>query len=450
MAALSHNHAKYQERLDYIQGLLVSRLGLLKTDVEGTKITPVQYDPDFPFKYNNFVYRLILPAGTPDCLGSEGCKLEHLSGCVPIPAGTKEFILRLSNPDAEGMHQETRVQNEVAILTLATAALRPVKPAVVPRVFGWGAAGSGRTGWILQELMPGMPLAEEFSKNMSMDQKRGILAQMARLVKALQDYQLPESIKGWGGLTFDDAGAIVSAPMPTVGAGPWSSLEDSYKDRLKVALARADANPHLQGWRVNGVRKRVDAFIEHGLPAYFAHLTSKHDRVIVHGDFVPENLLYDPPTGRITALLDYDFASIQHPGYEFLRSFNTNGGSFLGWSGGTSPEEQEAEALRNAKLTSRFPSPLPAPVVSDNGAPAVDWELAQAWEVELQKLDVKRPSTIQGIDKLADVDELLGSLLPFILTNEDFLKMNTDPDQRKGMKAMSERKLVGLLEHLGF
>lgn len=88
--------------------------------------------------------------------------------------------------------------------------------------------------------------------------------------------------------------------------------------------------------------------------------------------------------------------------------------------------------------------------MSGSGAPAVDWELAQAWELELQKLDVRRPSTIQGMDKLADVDELLGSLLPFILTNQDFLRMNTDEDQRKGMKAMSERKLVGLLEHLGF
>lgn len=86
-------------------------------------------------------------------------------------------------------------------------------------------------------------------------------------------------------------------------------------------------------------------------------------------------------------------------------------------------------------------------MVSDSGAPAVDWELAQAWEAELQALDVKRPSTMPGIDKLADVDELLGCLLPFILTNEDFLRMNQDGDQRKGMNAMSERKLVALLEH---
>jgi len=50
-------------------------------------------------------------------------------------------------------------------------------------------------------------------------------------------------------------------------------------------------------------------------------------------------------------------------------------------------------------------------VASANG-PGVDWELAQAWEGELQRLAAKRPSTIRGIDELADVDEVLGALVP--------------------------------------
>lgn len=120
-----------------------------------------------------------------------------------------------------------------------------------------------------------------------------------------------------------------------------------------------------------------------------------------------------------------------------------------GWLGDTTPQEKEAAALRNAKLTGQFPSPLPTPVPSANG-PGLDWELAQAWEDELQKLDAKRPSTIQGIDKLADVDELLGSLLPWRLTNEDFLRMNRDEDQRSALRRMGEKQLVGLLDHMGF
>lgn len=232
------------------------------------------------------MYRLSLPTDISGGLeDADESRTLKQPGCVPIPAGTREFVLRLSNPDAEGIHQETRVQNEVGILTLASAALRHVQPTVVPRVFGWGGASRERLGWILEELMPGASLVEAFGETMSLDEKKGILAQMAGLLKALQDFPLPESIKGWGGVTFDDDGAIVSAPMTSVGAGPWASLEDSYRGRLKVALNKADQNPHLQGWRPNGVRERVDAFIEHGLPAQFFDLASKQDKTIIHGDF---------------------------------------------------------------------------------------------------------------------------------------------------------------------
>ncbi|KAK0701689.1 hypothetical protein B0T26DRAFT_681813 [Lasiosphaeria miniovina] len=330
-------------------------------DFERTEITPIQYDPNHPFKCNNFVYRLALPSGV---VGSS-CKFRQ-PGCVPIPIGAKEFIPRLSNSEAHGMHQETRVQNEVSMLTLASAALRHIEPHV--------------------------------------------------------DYPLPESIKGWGGVTFDDSGAIVSAPMVSVGAGPWSSLEESYRDRLKAALAKTDTNPTF----------RVG-----------------EQRASEGESTPPDNLLYDPATGRITALLDYDFSSIQHPAYEFFRSFATNGGQLCGWLDDNTLQGQEAELLRNAKLSGQFPSPLPTRTDSHDGGLAVDWELAQVWEEALQKLDVKRPSTIPGIDKLADADEVLGSLLPWRLANEDLLRMNQDEDTRAALKRIAEGHLISLLDHLG-
>ncbi|KAK0726542.1 hypothetical protein B0T21DRAFT_385758 [Apiosordaria backusii] len=357
--------------------------------------------------------------------------------------------MRLSNADAEGMYQETRVQNEVAILTLASAALRHIKPNIVPRVFGWDGASQGRLGWILQDMMPGVPLDGVFSPTASLEQKTAVLRQMAAILKALQDYPLPKSIQGWGGLTFDSSGAIVSAPMPSVGAGPWSSLENSYRCRLKAALDKADKNPYLKGWRPNGIRDRVDDFIERGLSAQFSDLTSSQDRAIIHADFTSDNLLYDPATGLVTALLDYDFSTILHPAYEFFRSFGPNGGRFTGWITDSDSEGRELLELRRAKLTGEFPSPLPTPRETPNG-PGVDWELARAWENELQKINVKRPSTIQGMGKLADVDELLGSLTPWRLINTDFLRMNTDEGQRMALRRMGEEQLVAVLDHLGF
>jgi hypothetical protein len=198
--------------------------------------------------------------------------------------------VRLANPDAEGMHRETRVENEVAIISLATAALKDFEPHVVPSVYAWGsAAAESSYGWTVQELMPGAPVYEAFP-SMDLQQKKQILAQMAKLLKALQDYQLPETITAFGGVTFDENGRIVSAAMPNVGEGPWPSYEAFFRRRIEVAFRNADANPHVQGWRGNGIRDRLDAFLERGLSAQFEALKTKQDKSIIHADFSKPSL----------------------------------------------------------------------------------------------------------------------------------------------------------------
>ncbi|OBT53861.1 hypothetical protein VE04_06561 [Pseudogymnoascus sp. 24MN13] len=110
MATISHNHVNYQARLDLIQAVLQEPFGLK----EKAKVTPIQYDPECPFKYSNFVYPTNDGPGQP--------------GCVPIPDDTKELIFRLANPDAEGMIRTTRIENEVATIALASAALAGFVP----------------------------------------------------------------------------------------------------------------------------------------------------------------------------------------------------------------------------------------------------------------------------------------------------------------------------------
>lgn len=173
--------------------------------------------------------------------------------------------MRLANSDAEGMHRETRVENEVAIISLAAAAFKDFQPHVVPSIYAWGSAAAKSTfGWTIQELIPGTSLDEVFP-SMELQQKKEMFAQMAKLLKALQDYQLPETITAFGGVTFDENGRIVSAAMPTVGKGPWPSYEASFKGRIEEAFRKADENPHIQGWRGKGIRDRLDAFVECGL-----------------------------------------------------------------------------------------------------------------------------------------------------------------------------------------
>ncbi|KAF4634752.1 hypothetical protein G7Y89_g3359 [Cudoniella acicularis] len=434
MAATSHNHANYQARLDFVQNLLHERFSLK----ENAEITPIQYDPKCPFKYNNFVYRISLPV---PITANQATKDEpQQPGCVPIPDGTRELIFRLTNPDTEGMNQTTRVENEVATIALASAALAGFVPHVVPSVYAWGSAAiESSQGWIIQELMPGAPVDESFDA-MDLEQKRQIFAQMAKLLKSLQDYELPESIASFGGVTFDDTGRPISTAMTSVGAGPWSSYEASFKGRLEVALQKADANPYIKGWRANGVRQRLDAFVERGVPAQFEALGSKQDRVIIHADFTANNLLFDAISGRITALIDYDFACVSHPSYEFLRSFDGAGGQFRGWSSGEASEDM---TVREAKLHG-FPSPLP-PATKDG----VKWDVMKAWEDELEKLDVKRPRNIPGIDKVADVDTILRTILPWRVSNSDILRLQSEEVIIK-CRNENEEQLVRLLSHLGF
>ncbi|KAF2763253.1 hypothetical protein EJ05DRAFT_506868 [Pseudovirgaria hyperparasitica] len=431
----NHNHMGYQARIDFVQSLLREELGV-NSDAE---ITPILYDPEFPFRYNNFVYRITLCEPTSSDQGRK-YGVSHRPGCVSIPDGTKNLIVRLANPNAEGMHHETRIENEVAIISLAASALRDFQPHVVPSIYAWGsAAAKSSFGWTIQELMPGTSLDELFP-SMELPQKREVFAQMARLLKGLQDYQLPETITAFGGVTFDKDGKIVSAVMPTVGKGPWPSYEASFRGRIEEEFREVDENPHVQGWRGEGIRDRLDAFVERGLSAQFESLETKQDKSIVHADFNPSNLLIDPSTLRITGLIDYDFSSILHPSYEYLRSFLGAGGQFRGWCG---EEGGEQAALTEARLHG-FPSPLPQS--TENG---VDWEAARVLDEELEKLDVRRPKTIKGIEKVADVDTILRTIVPWRLSNPDILQRQSEEVIKK-CRRENEEQLKRLLDYLGF
>lgn len=248
------------------------------------EIHPIQYDPECPFKYNNFVYRITLPSPLSATRNNSSHDARQ-PGTAPLPEGAKEFIMRLANPDAEGMHAQTRIENEVAIISLAADALSGFKPHLVPSVYGWGSAvASSSQGWILQELMPGVSVSEVFG-SMPNGEKAKVLAQMAGILKALQDFRLPSSIQQYGGVTFDNAGQIVSTAMTSVGSGPWLVYEDYFKDRLDRALQQAESNPYIKGWHANGVRERLNAFVETGVPAQFKDLVFKDAKSIVHADF---------------------------------------------------------------------------------------------------------------------------------------------------------------------
>jgi hypothetical protein len=79
----------------------------------------------------------------------------------------------------------------------------------------------------------------------------------------------------------------------------------------------------------------------------------------------------------------------------------------------------------------------------------VNWELAKAMDDELERLDARRPRTIRGIEKIADVDTVLRTITPWRLTNPDILRRQSEDVLRK-CRQENEAQLMNMLNYLGF
>ncbi|KAK6071152.1 hypothetical protein SCUP234_09855 [Seiridium cupressi] len=141
---------------------------------------------------------------------------------VSLPAGASRVVVRISNPQALANH-ETRTENEVATMVLMRDALASCSSQLIPEVYGWSSsspvANSG-FGYILQEQKHGVSLDSALGlgrtsapkssfEELPEDKKRGLLGQIAEIFKLIQSYKLPSTVKGYGGLRFDDACNIV-------------------------------------------------------------------------------------------------------------------------------------------------------------------------------------------------------------------------------------------------
>ncbi|SMQ51036.1 unnamed protein product [Zymoseptoria tritici ST99CH_3D7] len=441
------NHSGYEARLAFVQTLLSDQLGL---KMGLAQVTPLAYDPECPYTYNNFVYEIAIPR---DCQFQSDPRSNESPpriGFEPIPKGTSKLIMRLTNSSAMGIDPTYRVENEVAAMHLASAALSSLQHGrkVVPSVYGWASAagggsnGSESQGWTLQEALPGIELDAALPQ-LTLEQKAGIMAQLAEIIGALQKYNLPSTVTGFGGLSIVSSGpttadTIVSGPSPLESAGPWDSYEAFFRQLLSKALASTDTNPHIDGWRGTELRAGLDIFLQDGIAALFRKLLSRDSRVLTHADLgAGGNLLVDVASGQITGVLDFDTAWVSHPSFEFLRSFYGLGGTFYGWE---PKHSDERRALMEAKLHG-FPSPLPA------STETVDWDMAKAWEDALEKYDVQRPRTMAGFQGVADVDALVQMIAPWRLCNPEAVA-GLSKDQIRDLKNECAQSLERMLSRL--
>lgn len=260
------NQASQDPRRSLIGKVMANRVGVTEGDFtieQNTRAT------------NNHVYMINLSKP----VESESVSKNARPFTVPIPAGTTRLVMRIARAD-NNVEDSIRTRNEVACLTLARKALAHVDPLLIPRIFDWDDTSD--QGYILQEFKNGESLSHDELQALTEQDVAFVCKQLASVVKALQDYQLP--VTGYGGLTFDDAGNMSTTKIIFRTGGPFSTYAEYLKVTLEWQLSQSEDVAALNGWKnVPGLRSRIDAFVAIGLDEVLSKVP-EHKPTLVHGD----------------------------------------------------------------------------------------------------------------------------------------------------------------------
>jgi hypothetical protein len=241
---------------------------------------------------SNAIYHVTL---TSPLASSLHTKTPLQPGTTVIPAGTTKVIFRSPNLSVPFNHS-VRVENSVAAANLVRKALE-IKglPAIVPDVYAYGTEGSNDDGtgcgWILEQHMEGTGNAEFLFWTWPKETQKKIVEQMAHLLKAIQDLELPPSLTGYGSIGYskDGKGDLISVPMVVEPYnGPYNSFSDFYMGMLKTQLKDSEKSPISAGWQRNGIRERIDKFVEEKFAATLEKATAEAQgdkRCLIIGDF---------------------------------------------------------------------------------------------------------------------------------------------------------------------
>ena len=230
---------------------------------------------------HNFVYWIDLSCPPSEPLGP----ISPRPFTCPIPSDTSRLIFRLPR-GAVSLEESVRIRNEVAFLSLGRNALYSINPSLISQVFDWADGDGTEFGnrWILQEWKEGQTLSTKDVESLDDKTQRFVLDQIAAVLKAFQDFRLPESVKGFGGLTFDEDGVMTSTKSVIPCGGPFSSYSNFLRGMLEWQLEATERSSHLRGWcEYPELRKRLQTFFSDGLEAQLARVPEQQ-QVMVHGD----------------------------------------------------------------------------------------------------------------------------------------------------------------------
>ncbi|AEO63735.1 uncharacterized protein THITE_2058678, partial [Thermothielavioides terrestris NRRL 8126] len=224
----------------------------------------------------------------------------------PLPLSATKVVVRFPDPRAN-LNDAVRVENEVAAMVLAHDALKPLGRSIVPAVYGWSSAAAGGTGWVLMECMPGTRLDLAGFKKLGRDAKKAVLGEIARVLRLLQQYKLPASVEGYGGLGFAEDGTIAVGPTAIYGATKrCETYHELYTECVSSPLfVIVNSSSKAAGWKDSDLRTRIDEFVERGFkPLLERSADLKPRQTLVHGDFgeLPANQQHGNSPIRLCAM----------------------------------------------------------------------------------------------------------------------------------------------------
>lgn len=365
-----------------------------------------------------FVYRLSLRTQTIEKQARRRpiAQTKKQPGVSPIPANAVQLTMQLSVSESSPFKNDPRLENEIAMMTLLRQAIDIESPGLVPQIHDWGSGGREIPGydWVIFEALPGVLLSDEF-ESLSDDAKRDVVAQMARILRSIRQFKLPDSVFGYGGMRFGKDGKLVMGPNPlTGGGGPFKTHGALYASYLQSQLRLAEECDVVQGWRDTAARERIEELADTMLMGRYDSERALRP-TIVHGDFgklsdcnesTPKNknadlvcfldthsILFDPQSNRITGLLNYDLSHIGSQADEYFFSLM----SLHSLVTGPVHDDPDAYMLRFSLLHGH--DQLRGELSPSSGL--VNWKLALLVAEELAKAGLERPIDIPGMNDVS-------------------------------------------------
>ena len=151
------------------------------------------------------------------------------------------------------------------------------------------------------------------------------------------------------------------------------------------------------------------------------------------------NMLFDPETNKLTALIDYDFSHVASQADEFFYSLDRLHGLLTPPNTG----DPDIDALRQYRLEG-FDS-----TVTEKTPSHVDWKLAVMLDEELARAGAERPQSLAGVDQLSSLYWFIQDVSPPIFFLPRW-KNKATPEMKAKMKGATMAQLEAYLGGWGY